>query len=142
MRALPSKDSTNPEPVAEILTEIRLAAATIIDQTKLIARLFSGIQDRLPYDIKTAIATLPEPAGATDRLLSFSHVAQRWNVQPQAAHERLVRAGANMVFFGKYEGYIRLSNLLQIEETLSRPVKPYPSRLKNHSPKAIQTRVA
>jgi hypothetical protein len=132
-----SKDSaTNTEPVAEVLTQISLAAATIVDQTKLIAQLFDGAQNKLPYDVRTAIATLPSPAMAGDQLLSLTRVAQRWNTRSQTAHERLVRVGAQMVFFGR-QSYIRLSNLLAIEETLSGPIKPYPSRL---SPKVREPR--
>jgi hypothetical protein len=111
-----SKDSgTNTQPVTGILSEISLAAATIIDQTKLIAKLFDGAQNRLPYDVRTAIATLPSLAMAGDQLLSLERVAQRWNTRVYTVHKRLVNAGANVIVFER-QYYIRLSNLLAIEE--------------------------
>jgi hypothetical protein len=127
-KPLATNSSTKTEPLSTVLTEINLAAAMIIDQTQLITHLFAGVRDQLPYDVKNVIATLPEPGAASDQLLNLARVAERWHVRPQAAYERLVHAGAKMVFFGRV-GYLRLSNLLAIEEKLSSPIKPFPSRV-------------
>jgi hypothetical protein len=126
---------TNPEPVSQILSEIRLAATAIVDLSNLIVRLFAEAHPQLPSDIRTSIANIPAPVGANDQLLSIARVAQRWNCRPQAAYERLVSAGASLVFFGRV-GYLRLSDLLQLEQKLSGPAKPFPSRL----PKAKEVR--
>jgi hypothetical protein len=122
------KSETTLEPVSQIMSEISLAAAAIVDLSSLISRLFADAHQQLPSDIRTSIGAIPAPAGANDQLLSIARVAQRWNCQPQAAYERLVSAGASLVFFGRV-GYLRLSDLLQIEQKLSAPAKPFPSRL-------------
>jgi hypothetical protein len=119
---------SNPEPVWQIFSEISLAATAIVDLSNLIVRLFADAHYQLPCDIRTSIAAIPAPAGANDQLFSIARVAQRWNCRPQAAYERLVNAGASLVFFGRV-GYLRLSDLLQLEQKLSSPAKPFPSRL-------------
>jgi hypothetical protein len=119
---------TNLEPVSQILSEISLAATAIVDLSSLISRLFADAHHELPYDIRTSIGAIPAPAGANDQLFSIARIAQRWNCRPQAAYERLVNVGASLVFFGRV-GYLRLSDLLQLEQKLSAPIKPFPSRL-------------
>ena len=127
---------TRPEPISQILAEISLAATAIVDLSSLIARLFADADHLLPNDLRTSIAAIPDPAGAHDQLFSVARVAQRWNCRTQAAYERLVGAKANLVYFGR-TGYLRLSDLLRIEQTNSVPVKPFPSRLPKT--KAIRT---
>jgi hypothetical protein len=126
---------TTLEPFSQIVSEISLAATAIVDLSNLIVRLFADAHHQLPSDMRTSIATIPAPAGASDQLFSIVRVAQRWNCRPQAAYERLVNAGASLVFFGRI-GYLRLSDLLQLEQKLSAPAKPFPSRL----PKAKEVR--
>jgi hypothetical protein len=121
------KIESNDEPVSQILSEISLAATAIVDLGSLIARLFADVSSQLPYDISTSLELIPPPAGANDQLFSIARVALRWNCRPQAASERLVKTGANLVYFGRI-GYLRLSELLRIEQKLSTPLKPFPSR--------------
>lgn len=118
---------TTLEPISRIMSEISLAATAIVDLSNLIVRLFADADHQLPSDIRTSIGAIPAPAGANDQLWSVARIAQRWNCRTQAAHERLVSAGVSLVFFGRV-GYLRLSDLLQIEQKLSAPVKPFPSR--------------
>jgi hypothetical protein len=126
---------TTLEPISQIMSEIGLAATAIVDLSGLIVRLFADAHHQLPSDIRTSIATIPAPAGTNDQLFSIARIAQRWNCRPQAAYERLVNADARLVFFGRV-GYLRLSDLLQLEQKLSAPAKPFPSR----SPKAKEVR--
>jgi hypothetical protein len=123
-----TNSQTDLEPLTQILSEIGLAASALVDLSGLIARLFADAHHQLPCDIRTAIAAIPAPSGANDQLFSIARIAQRWNCRPQAAYERLVNAGANLVYFGRV-GYLRLSDLLQLEQKLSVPAKPFPSRL-------------
>jgi hypothetical protein len=118
---------SNHQPVSQILSEISLAATAIVDLGSLIASLFADVSSQLPYDIRTSLGAIPPPAGANDQLFSIARIALRWNCRPQAASERLVKEGANLVFFGR-TGYLRLSDLLKIEQKLSAPIKPFPSR--------------
>ena len=116
------------EPVSQIMSEIRLAATAILDLSSLIARLFADAHRQLPSDIRNSIAAIPAPAGANDQLFSVARVALRWHCRTQAAYERLVAAQARLVYFGR-TGYLRLSDLLVIEQKQSAPLKPFPSRL-------------
>jgi hypothetical protein len=116
------------EPVSQIMSEIRLAATAINDLAGLMARLLADAHHQLPSDILHSIASIPPAAGANDQLFSVARVAQRWNCRTQAAYERLVAAQARLVYFGR-TGYLRLSDLLVIEQKQSAPLKPFPSRL-------------
>jgi hypothetical protein len=78
--------------------------------------------------IHASLSVVPPPADANDQLFSVARIALRWGCRTQAAYERLVKADARLVYFGRV-GYLRLSHLLQIEQKLSAPLKPFPSRV-------------
>jgi hypothetical protein len=138
MSATKINSANNHEPISEILTEINLAATAIADLGSLIARLFADVNSQLPsrpefeskaYDIRTSPGAIPPPASAHDQLFSIARIALRWNCRTQCAYERLAKAHANLVYFGR-TGYLRLSDLLAIEQKLSATLKPFPSRQK------------